>query len=108
MAVSRAGGMVLSELVAFRIPAILVPFPFAIDRHQDANAQHLERAGAAKVLDQSRLSGLTSMIREMMDDEPGRAAMERACQELARPDAARRIAGLVVENLKEGECSLAG
>ncbi|MEO0077817.1 MAG: UDP-N-acetylglucosamine--N-acetylmuramyl-(pentapeptide) pyrophosphoryl-undecaprenol N-acetylglucosamine transferase [candidate division WOR-3 bacterium] len=97
--VSRAGGMVLSELVAFNIPAILVPFPYATDRHQDANAQHLAAVGAASVLDQTRLSGLTSAIRALMDDEPRRRRMEQAARTLARPDAARVIAERIVEML---------
>ncbi|MCX6842844.1 MAG: glycosyltransferase, partial [candidate division WOR-3 bacterium] len=92
IAVSRAGGVVLSELVAFGIPAILVPFPYAIDRHQDANAGYLASVGAASVLNQNRLSGLTSLVRTLMDDVPQRRRMETAALSVARPDAARTIA----------------
>jgi UDP-N-acetylglucosamine--N-acetylmuramyl-(pentapeptide) pyrophosphoryl-undecaprenol N-acetylglucosamine transferase len=92
IAVSRAGGVTLSELVAFGIPAILVPFPHATDRHQDANAVYLASVGAASVLDQNRLSGLTSLVRTLMDDVPGRRRMETAARSLARPDAASAIA----------------
>ncbi len=103
--VSRAGGMVLSELVAFNIPAILIPFPYATDRHQDANAQHLAAVGAASVLDQTRLSGLTSTIRSLMDDEPKRRRMEQAARTVARPDAARVIAGRIIEMLAGCDCA---
>lgn len=92
IAVSRAGGVVLSELVAFGIPAILVPFPYATDRHQDANAGYLASVGAASVLDQNRLSGLTSLVRTLMDDVPQRRRMETAARSVARPDAALMIA----------------
>lgn len=92
IAVSRAGGVVLSELVAFGIPAILVPFPYATDRHQDANAEHLASLGAASVLDQNRLSGLTSLVHTLMDDLPRRRRMEAAARSVARPDAAQTIA----------------
>jgi UDP-N-acetylglucosamine--N-acetylmuramyl-(pentapeptide) pyrophosphoryl-undecaprenol N-acetylglucosamine transferase len=92
IAVSRAGGVVLSELVTFGIPAILVPFPHATDRHQDANAEYLASVGAASVLDQNRLSGLTSLIRTLMDDLPRRRQMEVAARSAARPDAAAAIA----------------
>ena len=92
IAVSRAGGVVLSELVAFGIPAILIPFPYATDRHQDANAEYLASVGAASVLDQSRLSGLTSLVRELMDDAPRRQQMEIAARSIAKPDAAAAIA----------------
>jgi len=102
IAVSRAGGVVLSELVAFGIPAILIPFPYATDRHQDANAAHLASVGAASVLDQSRLSGLTSLIRTLMDDAPRRQQMEAAARSIAKPDAARTIACRIAEELGQG------
>ncbi len=99
IAVSRAGGVVLSELVAFGIPAILIPFPHATDRHQDANAEYLASVGAASVLDQSRLSGLTSLIGTLMDDAPRRRQMEAAARAAARPDAASVIAERLAEEL---------
>ena len=103
IAVSRAGGVVLSELVAFGIPAILIPFPYATDRHQDANAEYLASVGAASVLDQSRLSGLTSLIRTLMDDVPRRQHMEAAARSVAKPDAARTTACRIAEALGQGQ-----
>ncbi|HTW90625.1 MAG TPA: glycosyltransferase [bacterium] len=102
IAVSRAGGVVLSELVAFGIPAILIPFPHATDRHQDANAEYLASVGAASVLDQSRLSGLTGLVLALMEDEPRRRRMEAAARSVARPDAASAIARKVAEELGLG------
>lgn len=93
VAVSRAGGMVLSELVAFGIPAILVPYPHATDRHQEANAQYLASLGAASILDQHRLSGFTSELKRLLDDEGRRRRMSDAARKAARPDAATVIAG---------------
>jgi len=91
LAVSRAGGMVLSELVVFGIPAILIPFPHATDNHQDANARHLESVGAAIVLDQDRLPGLTAMIDELMSGAERRREMSDAAGAVGRPDAAADI-----------------
>jgi len=103
IAVSRAGGVVLSELVAFGIPAILIPFPYATDRHQDANAEYLVSVGAALVLDQSRLSGLTSLVRTLIDDAPRRRQMEAAARTIARPDAAMAIVRRISEELSSAE-----
>lgn len=100
IAISRAGGMVLSELVAYGIPAILVPFPHAADRHQDANAQYLASLGAAIVLDQDRLSGLTSLIGTLFDDKARRDRMEQAGRGAARPDAARVVADRIESSLR--------
>lgn len=108
IAVSRAGGMVLSELTAFGIPAVLVPFPYAADRHQEANAQYLESVGAAIMLDQGRLSGLTTLVNSLMDDEGRRRRMQEAALAAARPDAGQVIADRIVTSLspaREVSCS---
>jgi UDP-N-acetylglucosamine--N-acetylmuramyl-(pentapeptide) pyrophosphoryl-undecaprenol N-acetylglucosamine transferase len=52
---TRAGASTLGELIALRKPAILVPYPFAAEGHQDANAARLESAGAAVVLADAEL-----------------------------------------------------
>lgn len=93
VAVTRAGGMVLSELSAFGIPAILVPFPHATDRHQEANAQYFTSLGAASTLDQYRLSGLVSEIKLLLDDGERRQRMSDAARKVARPAAAAAAAG---------------
>jgi len=92
LAVSRAGGMVLSELVAYGIPAILVPYPHATDRHQDVNASYLASIGATIKLDQNRLSGLVSLIQGLMNDEAKLHSMSAAYEPARHPDAAREIA----------------
>jgi len=47
LAVARAGGQTIAELAAFSLPAVLVPFPYAAENHQAANAAAVERAGGA-------------------------------------------------------------
>ena len=46
LVICRAGAMTVSELIASKTIAILIPFPFAIDNHQTVNAQHLSKNGA--------------------------------------------------------------
>ena len=46
LVICRAGAMTVSELIASKTIAILIPFPFAIDNHQTTNAQHLSKNGA--------------------------------------------------------------
>jgi len=99
IAISRAGGLVLSELLSFGIPAIIVPFPYATDGHQHANAQYLASIGAATVLDQSRLSGLTTLVRSLISDEQQRQQMAHAARAAARPQAGRVIAERIVQCL---------
>ena len=51
LAICRAGALTVAELALAGMPALLVPYPFAADDHQAANARALEEAGAARCLD---------------------------------------------------------
>ena len=52
LAVNRAGASSLAELAAMRVPAILIPYPYATDDHQFHNARALVRNGAARLITQ--------------------------------------------------------
>lgn len=52
----RAGAMTVSELAVTGLPSILIPYPYAIDDHQTANARYLEKVGAAHLLPQPELT----------------------------------------------------
>lgn len=95
--VSRAGATTLAELAAAGRPSILVPLPTATDDHQRKNAQVMEQAGAAVLLDERELTGprLSRAILDLAADRPRRVAMSAAARALARPDAARRVADRV-------------
>ena len=59
LAVCRAGGSTLAELAACGIPAILIPYPFAAENHQQANAEKYEKASAAVICSSERGSPLS-------------------------------------------------
>jgi UDP-N-acetylglucosamine--N-acetylmuramyl-(pentapeptide) pyrophosphoryl-undecaprenol N-acetylglucosamine transferase len=98
LAVSRSGASV-AELAAAGLPAILVPYPHATENHQESNAREVMHAGAATILLDAELTAerLASGILALMDDHGRRRAMGSAARAWARPDAAERIADLVVE-----------
>lgn len=56
-AVARAGANTVAELMALRVPAILIPYPFAAGDHQRANAEAMEKIGGARVIPEKELSG---------------------------------------------------
>jgi len=64
--VSRAGAGSISEIIRCRVPSILIPYPYARDNHQWANARFLERQGAAIAIDQSELFKLTEEVDDLM------------------------------------------
>ncbi|EMK01010.1 MULTISPECIES: glycosyltransferase [unclassified Leptospira] len=52
LVIARSGSGVLSECAAYALPMILIPYPFAKDDHQTANAKYMEANGAAALLEQ--------------------------------------------------------
>ncbi|MEO0069202.1 MAG: UDP-N-acetylglucosamine--N-acetylmuramyl-(pentapeptide) pyrophosphoryl-undecaprenol N-acetylglucosamine transferase [candidate division WOR-3 bacterium] len=99
IAVSRAGGLVISELLSLGIPAILVPYPYATSGHQEANARYLESLGAAIVLRENQLSGLVSLVQTLLGDEKRRKEMAMRAKAAARPDAAQVITERILQCL---------
>lgn len=94
LVVSRAGATTLAELTLCGKAAVLVPFPFATDNHQEHNARMLADAGAAILVREKELSpeSLARIVRELASDRARVAAMESASARLARPGAAADIA----------------
>jgi UDP-N-acetylglucosamine--N-acetylmuramyl-(pentapeptide) pyrophosphoryl-undecaprenol N-acetylglucosamine transferase len=95
--VSRAGGSV-AEILARGVPSLLVPYPLATGDHQTVNARMVADAGAALMLADAELDAarLAEAVFSLLDSETN-GRMRRAALGLARPDAAVRIADVVVE-----------
>ena len=107
LVLSRSGATTCAELTVGGRAAVLVPFAAAADDHQRTNARALEAAGAARMIEEKDLTG-ESLAREVtaLVDEPARiGAMEEAARKLGRPDAAARVADLVLGDSPEGEGS---
>lgn len=97
LAVSRAGASTLGELPLVGLPAVLVPYPYAW-RYQVVNAQYLvDHAAAVMLRDEALTDQLLPTVLELMRDTARRKQMKQAMQSLARPEAAEKIAGLLVE-----------
>ena len=95
--VSRAGGSV-AEILARGVPALLVPWPLAAGDHQTKNAAMVAAQGAARVVADANLTPevLAREVDDLLDPTVNRG-MRAAALALARPDAATRIADLIVE-----------
>ncbi len=96
LAVSRAGALMLSELCAWGIPSVLVPYPHAAAQHQLRNARALEAAGAAVVVEESELrrapDRLWRTVLDLLNAPWDLEAMARASSERGNPHAADQIA----------------
>jgi UDP-N-acetylglucosamine--N-acetylmuramyl-(pentapeptide) pyrophosphoryl-undecaprenol N-acetylglucosamine transferase len=93
LVICRAGASTVAEIAALGKPAILVPYPFAADDHQRANAEVLVRHGAAEMILDRDLNGTLLAERvAALAAEPARLrAMAAAARTLAVPDAAARV-----------------
>jgi UDP-N-acetylglucosamine--N-acetylmuramyl-(pentapeptide) pyrophosphoryl-undecaprenol N-acetylglucosamine transferase len=94
LVVSRSGASTVSEIAVIGRPALLVPYPHALDHDQAANAAALAAAGGAEVHPQSSLSPerIAGLVGGLMEDPDRLAAMAASAKLAGKPDAARLLA----------------
>ncbi|MDX1499554.1 MAG: UDP-N-acetylglucosamine--N-acetylmuramyl-(pentapeptide) pyrophosphoryl-undecaprenol N-acetylglucosamine transferase, partial [Woeseiaceae bacterium] len=99
LVVCRAGALTVAELCAAGLPALFVPYPAAVDDHQTANARPMADAGAAVIIDESRLTAevLAVELERWLGDRQRLAERAAAARRLAQPNALRRITELCLE-----------
>jgi UDP-N-acetylglucosamine--N-acetylmuramyl-(pentapeptide) pyrophosphoryl-undecaprenol N-acetylglucosamine transferase len=100
--VSRAGAASLTEIAAFGLPSVLVPFPYAADDHQTANARIFADAGAAVMCDQPERTPnargvFAALIIDIMENDARRRRMAQGVAGLFRDKAAKAVADVVDE-----------
>lgn len=92
LVVCRAGALTVAELAAAAKPALFVPFPYAVDDHQTANARALVEGGAARLVPEQEMSAasLAEELTTLLDPDTlaTMAAQARACAHL---DAVERL-----------------
>jgi len=98
LVIARSGASTVAELTTMGRPAILVPYRFAADDHQTANAGALAEAGAAWVMPEAGFTPplLAERLTALLAAPQSLAAAAAAARRLGRPDAAERLADLVV------------
>ncbi|SEQ49635.1 UDP-N-acetylglucosamine--N-acetylmuramyl-(pentapeptide) pyrophosphoryl-undecaprenol N-acetylglucosamine transferase [Ectothiorhodospira magna] len=103
LVICRAGALTVSELAAAGMAALLVPYPHAVDDHQQANARHLSEVGAARIIRQDGLDPeeLASWLATL--DRPRLQDMACRARTLARPEAARQVAEACLALAGEGQ-----
>lgn len=101
LVICRAGALTVSELAAVGVPALLVPYPLAVDDHQTANARYLVEVGGAWLKQQAQLN--TEDIKQLLTagaDRETLQAMGEKAQSVARRDAAIAVAAVCLESMK--------
>ncbi len=98
LVVARAGASTVAELTAAGRPASLVPYPFATDDHQTANARAVSAAGAGWLMPETSLNPetLAGRLTQLIGQTALLTAAAAAARAAGRRDAARLLADLVV------------
>lgn len=93
LVVCRAGAMTVAELAAAAVPSLLVPYPYAVDDHQTANAKYLSDAGAAYLVPESELTvqRVAESLAECIEDPARLQRMAQAARGQAMVDATLRV-----------------
>jgi hypothetical protein len=93
LVICRAGALTLAELAAAGVPAILVPYPHAVDDHQTRNAEAMVAVGAARLVPEAdEFVKRLGAVFEEIGERAKLLGMATAARTLAKPDAAARIA----------------
>ena len=96
----RSGASTMAELGAAGRASLLVPFALAADDHQRRNAEVFRNAGAARMLSEAELADPGRLLHELaalLTDPAELRTMGERARMLARPDAARQIALMIVD-----------
>lgn len=98
LAVARAGSSIF-EIAAWGVPSIVIPLPGAAEDHQTKNAFTYARSGAAVVIEQNNLTPglLVSEINRILGNPDIAHTMATAARDFARVDAARAVAGALLD-----------
>lgn len=104
LVVSRAGASSLGELSRFGLPSILIPYPYATDDHQRANAQIFSTAGAAIVCSETEVvpEVFAAMVSNLLGDGTRRSQMARQALAQNPVNAAGKVAE-ILENASRKE-----
>ena len=100
--IGRSGAVSVAEYAAAGVPSICIPYPHHKDRHQYLNADKLVEVGAAVVVDDlrslnDRTARLWEELEPLLSDERRRSDMSKACDKIAKRDAAVEIAKRLLE-----------
>ena len=99
--IGRSGAVSVAEYAAASVPSICMPYPYHKDLHQYLNAGKLVEAGAAVIVDdveneKDRNEWLWEELEPLLKNNNARLLMKQACKSVARPDAAHKIAEVLL------------
>jgi UDP-N-acetylglucosamine--N-acetylmuramyl-(pentapeptide) pyrophosphoryl-undecaprenol N-acetylglucosamine transferase len=96
LCICRAGALTVSEVAAVGLATVMVPYPYAIDDHQTANAQYLEKLGATEIVQETEFSEgkLSQVLSRVLESKERIAKMAANAKQAARVGVAKRFADI--------------
>ncbi len=103
LVICRAGATTLAEIVAYGLPAILIPYPYATQDHQGINAKIFEREGAAISILERDLSGekLGQVLLDLLKNKDQLEMMAKKSRELSNVNSAKKIVDYISDYIKK-------
>lgn len=97
--ICRAGALTVAEVAASGVASVLIPFPYAVDDHQTANARYLSTKEAAILIQETQLNvnKLKACLLNLIQSPEKLLTMANKARSLAKPDATDAVAGLCME-----------
>ncbi len=102
MIICRAGASTLAELAFCGKPALLIPYPFAAENHQEKNARMLSCVGAAFVLSDNRVTGISvaKIITHLINKPALGVKMGNKVREFCKVDSSIKIIDSIYGDMK--------
>lgn len=99
LAICRAGAMTIAELAIAGVPAIFIPYPYAVDDHQRANAEYVVNVGGATMINDGVLNkdNLRAELSSLIEDAQTLHAMQKNIRTIAKPNATKVVAEACME-----------
>lgn len=99
--ISRAGANTLSEIAAFELPAVVIPYPHA-NAHQKANVDTFVAGGAMMICEERDLSvnRLTELLKKLIENDEARDALRKNLKKFCKIDGSENLANLIIKLIR--------
>ena len=99
LVICRSGALTVAELSAAGLASVMVPYPFAVDDHQTANAKYLSDGNAAILMKQDEMTkeSLSVLLADLCGNRDKLIEMSIQARELAKPQATNEVAAICAE-----------
>lgn len=97
--ICRAGAMTIAEISIVGIPAVLIPYPYAVDDHQSANARYLSEQNLAILIQESEMTetSLLQAIEELSKSSEYLNELTVKIRKMGKPKATQMVAEKCLE-----------